>query len=128
MSQAQVIQDVKSSSWGIWASVVILAAAFLAYFFAPQIAGAVLPSYVKPLILAGGFVLALAAFFFSPSGRGFVAFAKDAVREARKVVWPTRKEVLQMTGVVFAFVLVVALFVWGVDTAISALLRTLVSK
>ena len=57
-----------------------------------------------------------------------MAFAKDAVREARKVVWPTRKEVLQMTGVVFAFVLVVALFVWGVDTDISALLRTLVSK
>jgi preprotein translocase subunit SecE len=42
-------------------------------------------------------------------------FAKEAVRETKKVVWPTRKEAMQITGIVFAFVLMMAIFLWGTD-------------
>ncbi|GHA78321.1 hypothetical protein GCM10009007_19220 [Formosimonas limnophila] len=126
MSQTQEISDVRSSNWGIWASIVILAAAFLAYFFAPQLLGAALPAYAKPVILAVGFILAIVSFFVSPTGKTFMVFSQESFREARKVVWPTRKEVLQMTGVVFAFVVVVGLFVWAVDTTISEILRLFV--
>ena len=40
------------------------------------------------------------------------------MEEAKRVVWPTRKETLQTTGVVFLFVFVMALFLWVVDTGL----------
>ena len=48
-------------------------------------------------------------------GREFVQFSSEAVEETKKVVWPTRKEALQTTGVVFLFVFVMAVFLWIVD-------------
>jgi preprotein translocase subunit SecE len=71
-----------------------------------------------------GALLALMAaaagtFLTSESGKQLVAFARDAVRETRKVVWPTRKEATQMTGYVFAFVLVMALFLWLTDKTVE---------
>lgn len=109
MSQAQ---DVTSGSkWGIWGAIVILVAAFLAYFYVPKTTSTYLPS----AILGAGFVAALVVFFISPTGKSFIAFSQESYREARKVVWPTRSEVLKLTGVVFAFVAVLAFFMWGVD-------------
>src|SRR4051812_11462468 len=58
---------------------------------------------------------AVATFFTSELGKELIAFGNDSVREVRKVVWPTRKEALQMTGYVFAFVIVMALFLWMTD-------------
>ena len=52
-------------------------------------------------------------------GRQFVAFARDAWREVKKVVWPTRKETLQMTAYVFAFVVIMALFLWFTDKTLE---------
>jgi preprotein translocase subunit SecE len=52
---------------------------------------------------------AVAVFFTSESGKQLVAFGRDSVKETKKVVWPTRKEAMQMTGYVFAFVFVMAL-------------------
>ena len=46
--------------------------------------------------------LAVAAFFTSEPGKQLIAFGQDSVSEVKKVVWPTRKEALQMTGYVFA--------------------------
>jgi preprotein translocase subunit SecE len=43
-----------------------------------------------------------------------------------KVVWPSRKESLQMTGYVFAFVVVMALFLWLADKTIEWLLYDLI--
>ena len=36
----------------------------------------------------------------------FFDFAKESINEAKKVVWPTRKETLKMTGLVFAFAVI----------------------
>lgn len=66
-----------------------------------------------------GVVLAAAVFLWSSAGRTFVAYARDSVNEAKKVAWPTRKEALQMTAVVFAFVAALAIFLWLVDMGVS---------
>ena len=62
---------------------------------------------------------AVAMFFVSESGKQLIAFGRDATREVRKVVWPSRKEAMQMTGYVFAFVVVMALFLWLTDKTLE---------
>jgi preprotein translocase subunit SecE len=69
---------------------------------------------------------AVALFFTSESGKQLIAFGRDAVREAKKVVWPSRKEAIQMTGYVFAFVFVMALFLWVTDKTLEWVLYDLV--
>jgi len=59
-------------------------------------------------------------------GRQFFGFAKEATNEAKKVVWPTRKETLQTTGLVFAFVLLMAIFLWLTDKSIEWVLYDLI--
>ncbi|WP_174873594.1 preprotein translocase subunit SecE [Vogesella oryzae] len=52
-------------------------------------------------------------------GKNFVSYAQESIAEARKVVWPQRKEATQLTMLVFAFVFVLALFMWLVDSSLS---------
>lgn len=85
----------------------------------------------KPMImrvgaLVGGLVVGIAFAWTSQSGKNFLGFAKEAVRETKKVVWPTRKEATQMTAVVFGFVLLMALFLWGTDKLLEVLLYDLI--
>jgi preprotein translocase subunit SecE len=77
---------------------------------------------VRASALIGGLLIMIGFFWTSTQGRSLVSFAKESVREAKKVVWPTRKEAMQITAVVFAFVLVMALFLWGVDKLLEFLL------
>ena len=49
-------------------------------------------------------------------------YAKESIEETKKVVWPTRKETLQSTGVIFAFVFVMAMFLWVVDWGLIMIL------
>ncbi|MBX3620891.1 MAG: preprotein translocase subunit SecE [Rhizobacter sp.] len=69
---------------------------------------------------------AVGAFFTSESGKQLIAFGRDSVREVRKVVWPTRKEATQMTLYVFAFVVVMALFLWLTDKTLEWVLYDLI--
>jgi len=69
---------------------------------------------------------AVATFFTSENGKQLIAYGRDSVREVKKVVWPTRKEALQMTGYVFAFVLVMALFLWLTDKTLEWVLYDLI--
>ncbi len=69
--------------------------------------------------LIAAIVAAVALFISSESGKEFVAFGRDSVREAKKVVWPARKEAMQMTAYVFAFVVVMALFLWLTDKTLE---------
>jgi preprotein translocase subunit SecE len=75
------------------------------------------------LVLLAG---AVAVFFLSESGKQLAAFSRDSVRETKKVVWPTRKEAMQMTGYVFAFVFVMALFMWITDKTLEWVLYDLI--
>ena len=49
-------------------------------------------------------------------GAAFWALVKGSRNEIRKVVWPTRQETVQTTMIVVAFVLLVALILWGLDS------------
>jgi preprotein translocase subunit SecE len=66
-----------------------------------------------------GLAAAVVVFLSSEPGKEFVAFGRDAWKEVRKVVWPTRKEAIQMTAYVFAFVFVMALFLWLTDKTLE---------
>ena len=55
-------------------------------------------------------------------GKQFFVFAQEAVVETKKVVWPTRKESLQTTGAVFAFVVAMAVFLWLTDKSLEKLM------
>ncbi|NJM32570.1 MAG: preprotein translocase subunit SecE [Limnobacter sp.] len=70
-------------------------------------------------VVLGGVLLAVLAFLVSHTGKRFVAFARSSIDEARLVVWPTRKEAGQMTGIVFLFVLVMALYLLVVDKTLE---------
>jgi preprotein translocase subunit SecE len=75
------------------------------------------------LVLVAG---AVAVFFTSEAGKQLIAFGRDAVKETKKVVWPARKEAMQMTGYVFAFVVVMALFLFLTDKTLEWVLYDLI--
>ena len=81
--------------------------------------------WVRVLALLALLAAAVALFFTSESGKQLLGFSRDSAREVRKVVWPTRKEALQMTAYVFAFVFVMALFLWLTDKLLQWVLYDL---
>ena len=70
-------------------------------------------------VLVAALVAALVVFFVSIHVRQLVAFGRDAWREVQKVVWPTRKESIQMTAYVFGFAVIMALFLWLTDKSLE---------
>jgi len=69
---------------------------------------------------------AVAVFLTSDYGKQLIGFGRESVREVRKVVWPERKEAMQITLYVFGFVLVMALFLWLTDKTLEWVLYDLV--
>ena len=76
------------------------------------------PTIIRLAVLLGALAVAVVLMWFTETGRTFLAFSREAWEEAKRVVWPTRKETLQTTGVVFVFVFTMALFLWVVDTGL----------
>lgn len=76
--------------------------------------------------LMAGLVVAVVVGLLSQSGKRFIGFSQDAVSETRKVVWPTRKETIQTTLIVFGFVLVMAIFLWLTDKTLEWVLYDLI--
>ncbi len=64
-------------------------------------------------------IVAVLIVWFSDTGRRTVAFGRDAYSEVRRVHWPSRKEATQMTGIVFAFVAVMAVLLWVIDKGLG---------
>lgn len=81
---------------------------------------------VQWLVLLVGLAAAAGTFLVSEPGKRFVSFAQDAWREVKKVVWPTRKETMQMTLYVFGFVVIMALFLWFTDKTLEWVLYDLI--
>jgi preprotein translocase subunit SecE len=81
---------------------------------------------VQWAVLVLGLAAAVALFFASESGRQLAAFGRDAWREVKKVVWPARKEAIQITAYVFGFVLIMALFLWLTDKTLEWLFYDLI--
>jgi preprotein translocase subunit SecE len=87
---------------------------------------ATLPLVARVGMVLVGIAAGVAVGWFSAPGRQLVEFAREASAEVRKMVWPTRKESFQIAGIVFAFVFVMALFLWIVDKGIEFALYDLI--
>jgi preprotein translocase subunit SecE len=81
---------------------------------------------LRVVALVAGLVLTVAFMWTTEAGQSFMTFGQEAVRETKKVVWPTRKEAGQITAVVFGFVLIMALFLWGTDKTLEYVLYDLI--
>jgi preprotein translocase subunit SecE len=66
-----------------------------------------------------GLIAAVAVFLTSEPGKELIAFGRDSTKEVKKVVWPTRKEAIQMTAYVFGFVAIMAIFLWLTDKTLE---------
>ena len=84
------------------------------------------PTILRVLSVLAGLGAGFAVAWFTEPGQRFFAFGKEAVAETKKVVWPTRKETLQTTGVVFGFVVLMAIFLWVTDKGLEWVLYDLV--
>ena len=102
-------------------SVVLLVGGVAAFYLLAQ-----QPLWMRVLALLALILAAVAVFFVSEPGQQLIGFGRDSAREVRKVVWPTRNEALQMTAYVFAFVVVMALFLWLTDKTLSWVLYDLI--
>lgn len=69
--------------------------------------------------LFGGLVAGVVLAWFSPSGKRLLNYDRQSWEELRRVVWPTRKETLNTTGLVMAFVVVIAIFLFLCDKLIE---------
>lgn len=117
----QSVQTVSTSNDKIKVALAVVAAiAGVVGFF--YLKGQNKPALMAVGALVAGLVFAVLLLWTAATGREFLSFAKESVRETKKVVWPTRKEATQITGIVFAFVVVMALFLWGTDKILQFLL------
>ena len=81
---------------------------------------------VRVLSVLAGLAAGVAVAWSTEPGQQFVVLARESVVEAKKVVWPSRKETFQTTGIVFAFVLVMAIVLWITDKSLEWMLYDLV--
>lgn len=112
-TQVETVSTVADKAKLVLAAVLVLGALTGFYLVAKQ--GPV----VQWAVLVGGLVAAVVVFGISEPGKQLVAFGRDAWREVKKVVWPTRKEAVQMTLYVFGFVVIMALFLWLTDKTLE---------
>ena len=80
---------------------------------------------LRILAIVAGLAAGIAVAWTSDPGKEFFIFARESLAEAKKVVWPTRKETTQTTLAVFAFVVVMAVFLWVSDKTLEWVLYDL---
>ena len=83
---------------------------------------------LRVLMVMGGLVAAGGVAWLSTPGKEFFAFAQEAWQEAGRVSWPTRKETMQTTAIVFGFVAIMALFLFTVDTTLAWIVKLLTGR
>jgi preprotein translocase subunit SecE len=102
---------------------VVAAAGIVAYYYLGD-----KPQLLRVAVLLAGFAAGAVMALQSDLGRAAFGFAKESRAELRRVVWPARKETIQMTGVVIAMVIAVALFLWVVDWVLTVLVKLLTGQ
>ena len=83
---------------------------------------------LRVLMVLGGLVAAGVVAWFTQTGKELFAFGQEAWQEGGKVSWPTRKETVQTTLVVFGFVVVMALFLFGVDSTLAMIIKLVTGR
>ncbi|MCL4510127.1 MAG: preprotein translocase subunit SecE [Bacteroidetes bacterium] len=54
-----------------------------------------------------------------------IGFFEDVVKEMKKVTWPTKDELKDSTVVVLVATLIIAVFVYAIDTIVNLALRAI---
>lgn len=86
------------------------------------------PTIVRILVVLAGFAASIAVLWTTPTGQNAIGFVGDAVGEARKVVWPTRKETIQTTLIVFVLVVIMAAFLAVIDIGFAYMVQWLMGR
>jgi len=122
MSQNQAVETVSSAAdrLKIALAIALVVLGVVGFYLLAQ-----QPAVVRVLSVLGGLAAGVAVAWFSVPGQRLFAFGRDAWSETRRVVWPTRKETVQMTLTVFVFVVVMAIFLWLVDKTLEWVLYDL---
>jgi len=105
------------------AGVLILLAGIVGfYYYGDQ------PAYLRVLMVLAAALAGAAVAYQTEPGRRLWEFVKGARSEMRKVVWPSNKETVQVTLVVFAMVFAIALFLWIVDWGLLQAMQALTGR
>ena len=104
-------------------AVACVVAGVAAYYYFAELA-----VVLRVLMVLGGLLAAAGVAWLSAPGKEFFAFAQEAWAEAGRVSWPTRKETLQTTGIVFVFVALMALFLFSVDASLAAIVKLMTGR
>jgi preprotein translocase subunit SecE len=96
----------------------------VAGFYALQESAAVL----KLLAVLAGVAAGAAVAATTAPGKRFLVFGKESVAEAKRVAWPSRKETMQTTGIVIAFAITMAVFLWLVDASLMFVVNKLMGR
>ncbi|MDE2117159.1 MAG: preprotein translocase subunit SecE [Betaproteobacteria bacterium] len=102
----------------------LLVIAGIAGFYALHESAAI----VKLASVLSGMLLAVAVGWTTEPGKRLFMFGKESVAEAKRVVWPTRKETMQTTAIVIMFAVIMALFLWMVDASLMLLVNKLMGR
>ena len=92
------------------------------YMFSEQ------PTVIRILSILAGVGAFIAVFWTTPRGQQAFGFLGEAITEAKKVVWPTRKETIQMTLIVFVLVVIMAIFLAFIDISFSYIINLLLGR
>jgi len=107
----------------IGVAVLLLLAGIAAFYYWDQS-----PLIARVGAVIGGTVAAVVVLWTTAPGKEFFAFTQESIEETKRVVWPSRKETLQTTGIVFAFVAVMAIFLWLIDAGLLWAVRLLMGQ
>ena len=98
----------------VTAAIIIAIGGFLGFtFLSDQTIG------IRLGVLFGCLVVAVVVAAISPAGRRFLVYGRESYDELRRVVWPSRKETINTTGFVMAFVAAIAFYLWIVDKLVE---------
>ncbi|MDO9179433.1 MAG: preprotein translocase subunit SecE [Agitococcus sp.] len=112
-AESSTNNSVNAIKWVL--AIAILIAATVGNRYAPELLPQ-LSVWMRVVILVVMGVGALALTLITTQGQAFLKLLKEALVEARRVVWPTKDETMQTTLIVFAVVVVMSLVLWGVDS------------
>ena len=86
------------------------------------------PLLVRIGALVGGVAIGIVIAWFSEPGKRFIAYARESYQETKRVTWPSRKETVSTTGIVFGFVALMAIFLFIVDKSLEWFLYDLLLR
>jgi preprotein translocase subunit SecE len=105
------------------AGIAILAAGIAGFYLLGQ-----QPIWLRWILVLAALAVGALVGLQSYQGKTFWAFVQSSRVELRKVVWPNRQETMQVTIVVFAMIIVLGLFFWGLDSLLGFLTRWLAGR